>query len=57
VCRTARVPSQRTAVAVAYCKRGKGSIKLNGCPIELIEPEILRLKVGRIAQPLCHRAL
>ena len=36
---------KRTAVAVAYCKRGKGSIKLNGCPIELIEPEVLRHKV------------
>eukprot|EP01046_Picozoa_sp_COSAG06_P116421 COSAG06_NODE_63415_length_262_cov_0.766871_1_plen_51_part_01 len=33
VCAVPRVPSQRTAVAVAYCKRGKGSIKLNGCPI------------------------
>ena len=43
--------AQRTAVAVAYCKRGKGSIKLNGCPIELIEPEVLRHKVRRRPNP------
>merc|ERR1711907_269248 len=36
---------KKTAVAVAYCKRGRGLIKINGCPIELMEPEILRLKV------------
>lgn len=35
---------QKTAVAVAYCKRGRGLIKVNGIPIELIEPEILRIK-------------
>ena len=32
---------KKTAVAVTYCKRGRGLIKINGCPIELIEPEIL----------------
>eukprot|EP00240_Pyramimonas_obovata_P012219 CAMPEP_0118923744 /NCGR_PEP_ID=MMETSP1169-20130426/2157_1 /TAXON_ID=36882 /ORGANISM="Pyramimonas obovata, Strain CCMP722" /LENGTH=143 /DNA_ID=CAMNT_0006864777 /DNA_START=53 /DNA_END=484 /DNA_ORIENTATION=- len=36
---------KKTAVAVAYCKRGRGLIKINGCPIELVEPEILRYKV------------
>ena len=36
---------------MAYCKRGKGSIKLNGCPIELIEPEVLRHKVRRRPNP------
>eukprot|EP01118_Nematostelium_gracile_P001778 TRINITY_DN11846_c0_g1_i1.p1 TRINITY_DN11846_c0_g1~~TRINITY_DN11846_c0_g1_i1.p1 ORF type:complete len:145 (-),score=36.77 TRINITY_DN11846_c0_g1_i1:94-528(-) len=36
---------KRTAVAVAFCKAGKGSIKVNGCPIELVEPEVLRYKV------------
>ena len=36
---------KRSAVAVAYCKKGKGQIKINGCPIELIEPEGLRYKV------------
>ena len=35
---------QKTATAVAYCKQGRGLIKVNGCPIELLEPEILRLK-------------
>jgi len=36
---------KRTAIAVAYCKRGRGLIKINGCPIELVEPEVLRYKV------------
>jgi small subunit ribosomal protein S16e len=35
---------QKSATAVAYCKRGRGLIKVNGCPIELLEPEILRVK-------------
>ncbi|KAG5185746.1 ribosomal protein S5 domain 2-type protein [Tribonema minus] len=35
---------KKTATAVAYCKRGRGLIKVNGCPIELLEPEILRVK-------------
>ncbi|CAN0305981.1 unnamed protein product [Pylaiella littoralis] len=35
---------QKTATAVAYCKRGRGLIKVNGCPIELLEPAILRVK-------------
>jgi len=35
---------KKTATAVAYCKNGKGLIKVNGCPIELVEPEILRVK-------------
>merc|ERR1711861_33114 len=36
---------KKTAIAVAYCKRGRGLIKINGCPIELVEPETLRYKV------------
>jgi hypothetical protein len=36
---------KKTAVAVAYCKKGKGILKLNGSPIELIQPELLRYKV------------
>ena len=36
--------NRATATAVAYCKQGRGLIKVNGCPIELLEPEILRLK-------------
>merc|ERR1711907_928524 len=36
---------KKTATAVAYCKAGRGLIKLNGTPIELVRPEILRFKV------------
>jgi small subunit ribosomal protein S16e len=36
--------AQKTATAVAFCKKGRGLIKVNGCPIELLEPEILRIK-------------
>ena len=36
---------QRNAVAVAYCKQGSGILKINGSPIELVEPEPLRIKV------------
>jgi len=36
---------QKTATAVAYCKQGRGMIKINGCPIELVQPEVLRFKV------------
>ncbi|KAJ8498548.1 hypothetical protein OPV22_009100 [Ensete ventricosum] len=35
---------KKTAVAVAHCKRGRGLIRVNGVPIELVKPEILRLK-------------
>ena len=35
---------KKTAVAVTHCKRGRGLLKINGCPIELVEPEILRFK-------------
>ena len=35
---------KKNATAVAYCKRGNGLIKVNGCPIELVEPEVLRVK-------------
>jgi len=30
---------------VSFCKKGRGLIKINGCPIELVEPELLRYKV------------
>lgn len=30
---------------MAVCKRGKGLLKINGSPIDLLEPEILRAKV------------
>uniref|UniRef100_A0A7R9YFZ9 30S ribosomal protein S9, chloroplastic n=1 Tax=Pinguiococcus pyrenoidosus TaxID=172671 RepID=A0A7R9YFZ9_9STRA len=35
---------KKTATAVAYCKEGRGLIKINGCPIENLEPRVLRLK-------------
>lgn len=36
---------KKTATAVAQCKAGNGLIKLNGQPIELAQPEALRLKI------------
>ncbi len=37
--------TQKTATAVAHCKRGSGLLKVNGTPIALVQPEILRTKV------------
>lgn len=36
---------KKTATAVAHVKAGKGLIKVNGSPITLVQPEILRFKV------------
>ncbi|KAJ3089244.1 40S ribosomal protein S16 [Physocladia obscura] len=36
---------KKTATAVAFCKKGSGLIKLNGSPLDLVQPEILKLKV------------
>jgi small subunit ribosomal protein S16e len=36
---------KKTATAVAFAKQGRGLIKVNGQPIELVQPEQLRLKV------------
>jgi small subunit ribosomal protein S16e len=36
---------QKSAVAVAHCAKGRGLIKVNGVPLELMEPEVLRYKV------------
>merc|ERR1712098_655899 len=36
---------KKTATAVAHCKKGKGLIKVNGKPLHLVQPEILRFKV------------
>ncbi|VDN51586.1 unnamed protein product [Dracunculus medinensis] len=36
---------KKTATAVAYCKKGRGLIKVNGRPLEYIQPEILRIKL------------
>ncbi len=35
---------KKNAVAVAYCKAGRGLIKVNGKPIEVLEPQSLREK-------------
>jgi len=35
---------KRAAVAVALCKEGRGHVRLNGQPLHLIEPAILRVK-------------
>ena len=36
---------KKTATAVAYCKQGRGLIKVNGRPLDQIQPEILRTKL------------
>merc|ERR1711865_857697 len=36
---------KKTAVAVAFVKKGVGRVKVNGVPIELVQPETLRFKV------------
>merc|ERR1739844_842068 len=36
---------KKTATAVAYCKRGKGIIRVNGKPLEQIEPKPLQFKL------------
>ncbi|CAM9429540.1 unnamed protein product [Heterosigma akashiwo] len=36
---------KKTATAVAYCKKGRGLIKVNGKPVNLLEPQILQTKV------------
>ncbi len=42
---TRRPSRKKTATACAYAKQGRGLIKVNGQPIENIEPAGLRLKV------------
>merc|ERR1712099_185805 len=36
---------KKTANAVAICKKGQGLIKVNGRPLDKIEPECLKLKL------------
>ncbi|CEM34724.1 unnamed protein product [Vitrella brassicaformis CCMP3155] len=36
---------KKNAVAVALCQEGSGHIKVNGCPLDLMRPEILRVKL------------
>ncbi|TNN61291.1 40S ribosomal protein S16 [Liparis tanakae] len=35
---------KKTATAVAHCKRGNGLIKVNGRPLDMIEPATLQYK-------------
>merc|ERR1719352_797326 len=39
------VGRKKTATAIAHCKPGTGLVKLNGNPLELVKPEILRQKI------------
>lgn len=36
---------QKSATAVAYCRRGKGNLRVNGRPLDMIEPRILQYKL------------
>ena len=36
---------KKTAIAVAQCKEGRGLIKVNGVPLELVQPEIMAFKL------------
>jgi len=36
---------KKTATAVAYCKTCSGILKVNGRPLELVEPKILQFKI------------
>lgn len=36
---------KKTATAVAHCKRGQGLIKVNGKPLDVVEPAGLRYKI------------
>ncbi len=36
---------KKNAVAVATVRTGKGLVRVNGCPIDVIEPAIYRIKV------------
>lgn len=35
---------KKTATALAFVKKGKGLIKVNGVPISLLQPEVLKMK-------------
>ena len=36
---------KKTATAVAVCQQGHGSIRVNGRPLHLVEPQVLRFKL------------
>jgi small subunit ribosomal protein S16e len=37
--------AHQTATAVAHAKEGRGLVRINGQPVSILQPEILRLKV------------
>merc|ERR1712079_962942 len=43
---------KKTATAVAYCKRGKGLIRVNGKPLTEVEPRALQHKLTEPVQLL-----
>jgi len=48
---------KKTAVAIAQCKYGKGNIKINGKPFNVLKPDILRLKLSEVTNILGHARL
>jgi small subunit ribosomal protein S16e len=36
---------KKTATAVAHAREGRGLVRINGSPIELVRPEILKFKI------------
>lgn len=36
---------KKTATAVAQCKAGKGLIRVNDRPLDLVEPQVLKFKL------------
>ena len=36
---------KKTATVVAYCKRGRGLLRVNGRPLEEIEPKVVQYKL------------
>ena len=36
---------KKNAIAVAFAKEGRGLLKVNGIPIDIIEPEVIRYKI------------
>lgn len=36
---------KKTATAVALCRRGKGILKVNGRPLDMVEPQVLKYKL------------
>ncbi|GFG37725.1 hypothetical protein Cfor_06964 [Coptotermes formosanus] len=36
---------KKSATAVAYCRRGNGNLRVNGRPLEMVEPRVLQYKL------------